>query len=271
MGHDITDFETQVVRRSQTIPVLADFWAPWCGPCRALGPVLERLAESAGTRWELAKINVDEHPAVAEEHKISGIPAVKLFHLGAVVGEFTGAKSERDLRKFLQNHLPSPKAQELAQARALMEEERFLEAATQLEGILAEEPGIDDARIVLAECQMSLDPSKIMATLGPVSVESTLAEKAGALRTLARFAALTDNIGTLAESSVKPRYIEAATALRRGNYAAALEGFVDVLTKRRDYDHGGAKTACQAIFMLLGIRHPLAEKFHRAFSSALHS
>lgn len=271
MGHDITDFETQVVRRSQTIPVLADFWAPWCGPCRALGPVLERLAESAGTRWELAKINVDEHPSVAEEHKISGIPAVKLFHLGDVVAEFTGAKSERDLRKFLQNHLPSPQAKELAQVRTLLEEQRFPEAAGRLEAILAEEPGNDEARIALAECQMSLDPTKIMTTLAPVGVESSLAEKAGALRTLARFAALPNNLGTLAESPVKLRYIEAATALRRGNHAAALEGFIDVLTKRREYDHGGAKTACQAIFMLLGIRHPLAEKFHRAFSSALHS
>jgi putative thioredoxin len=271
MGYDITDFETQVVQRSQTIPVLADFWAPWCGPCRTLGPVLERLAESAGTRWELAKINVEDHKDVAEDQQISGIPAVKLFHVGQVVGEFTGVKSERDLRKFLEQHLPSPKAKEVAEARAWMEANRFAEAAVKLEGILALEPTNDAARLALAECQMTLDPSKVGATLAPISVESSLAEKAGALRTLCRFAGLTDNIGTLAEAPVKARYIEAATALRRGNHAAALEGFIDVLTRRRDYDHGGAKTACQAIFMLLGIRHPLAEKFHRAFSSALHS
>lgn len=271
MGHDITDFDTEVLQRSHEVPVLADFWAPWCGPCRTLGPILEKIAAAANGRWVFAKVNVDEHKEVASEQEISGIPDVRLFHKGLVLGSFSGVRSERDIHKFLEHHLPSPRAAEVSEARLWMEEQRFTDAAQKLEALLQAEPRNDAARMALAECYMSLDPTKVMGLVLSVGVESPFADKASALRTLARFAALTDNAGTLAESAVKPRYLQAAAALRRGDYAAALEGFIDVLSRKREYDGGGPKMACQAIFLLLGIRHPLAEKFHRAFSSALHS
>lgn len=271
MGHDVTDFEREVVQRSQELPVLVDFWAPWCGPCRALTPVLERLAASAAGRWLFAKVNVDEHPDLAEKHQVSGIPAVKLFIQGSAVEGFVGVKSEKDILRFIHQHLPSPHETDLKHARALMEEQRFPEASACLRTILEAEPSNDAARVALAECCLSIDPAQVAATLAPISIESPVAEKAGALRTLCRFAALIDNSGSLGESPVKPRYLQAAAALRSGDYAAALEGFIDVLSRRRDYDQHGAKVACQAIFLLLGIRHPLAEKYHRAFSSALHS
>lgn len=271
MGADVADFETDVLERSRSVPVLVDFWAPWCGPCRMLAPVLDRIATEAGSRWALAKVNVDEHPIVAEEQKISGIPALKLFVNGEVVAGFEGALPEPKIRAFLEQHLPSPSANDLKQARAWIEERRFADAAPLLERLLAAEPTNHGARIALAECRLAMDPGSIAALLEPVSVESPLAGKAGALRSLARFAALTENSGSLPESPVKVRYLEAAAELRSGNFAAALEGFIEVLARRRDYDQQGPKIACQAIFMLLGIRHPLSEKYHRAFSSALHS
>lgn len=267
----MTDFESEVLERSRHVPVLADFWAPWCGPCRMLAPVLDRIATEAGGRWVLAKVNVDEHPIVAEEQKISGIPAIKLFVNGAVVAGFEGALPEPKIREFLNQHVPSPAAGDLKQARAWIEDRRFSDAAPVLERLLAAEPANDAARVALAECRLAIDPNSIAALLETVSVESPLAGKAGALRSLARFAALTENSGSLPESPVKVRYLQAAAALRSADFAAALEGFIDVLARRRDYDQQGPKIACQGIFMLLGIRHPLSEKFHRAFSSALHS
>lgn len=148
---DSSTFELQVLQESHHRPVLVDFWAPWCGPCRALGPTLESLAQEAGGAFLLAKLNTDENQELAGQFRIRGIPAVKAFVDGEVVDEFTGALPENAIRQFLQKLIPNEGEVLARQAREAMDSGNVDEAEKLAEAALKTQANTYAAVIIRAE------------------------------------------------------------------------------------------------------------------------
>jgi len=146
MATDVTDasFQTDVLDRSSTHPVVVDLWAPWCGPCRTLGPILEQVIDETGGQVELAKVNVDENPQVSAAFRVQGIPAVYAVADGKVVDGFVGAQPEAQVREFVDRLLPSEAEQQLEALLAAGDE-------ASLRQVLDEKPDHHDAIVALAE------------------------------------------------------------------------------------------------------------------------
>ena len=260
------DFTTDVIEKSRSLPVLVDFWASWCGPCRMLGPVLERLAEKAEGRWLLVKIDTEKFPELAREYGVRSIPSVKLFSDGNVVDEFAGALPERQIEQWLGKALPSPFARMVVEADALAAAGNGDAALPMYEQVVTREPGNSRARAGLAKLLLFTAPEDAMRIVEPLEGEQEYAELCDAFRTLGPMLARPES--ALPEGASREAYAEALHALRRLDFDGALERFIGVLRSDRQYDGDGSRKACIAIFRLLGEGHEVTLRHRRAFDRA---
>lgn len=261
-------FQKEVVERSRKTPVLIDFWATWCGPCKTLGPLLERLAKEANGAWVLAKIDTDREPDLAQAFQIQSIPAVMAVKDGRIVDGFTGALPERELRRFLETLVGDKQMDPLAIAKEMEAAGEHEQALALLREILKEMPEHEEARVLLGTMLCNAGrQAEAQSVYDKLSEAAREKEPARALAAQLALAKQASELGTAAAALARdPNDIGAQIQQARGMIGAKREeqGLAQLLeiVKAHPGEHGtAAKQAMLEAFGALGADHPLTVKF----------
>jgi putative thioredoxin len=266
------EFPSAVLQRSQEIPVVVDFWAEWCGPCKVLGPTLERLAEEMDGAFELVKVDVDANQQLAAQFGVQGIPMVVGFRHGAPVSHFTGALPEQAVRSWLVEILPTELDAMVDEARDAVlagdndtAEARFrevldrqadhVEAGTGLASLLISKRETEEALIVLGKLAPTAEVERLQAAARLTASESS---DIGELE--AKLAADTgDDVAR----------IELANALAgKGQFEPALDHLIGIIERKTEHKDD-ARKAMLDIFDVIGDGHPLTGPYRRRLANAL--
>ena len=257
-------FDAAVLQRSRETPVVVDFWAAWCGPCRVLGPILERLASEAGGTWVLAKVDVDRNQRLASSFGVQGIPAVKAFRDGKLVEQFEGALPESQVRAWLGRVVPSP-ADTLARQAAELEHDDSAAAAALYQQVLDLDPQHGAGLLGLGRVLASTGDPQAREVLQQIKRGTPEYPAAAALLELVDFFAAAEADATGASGTA---YRDAAHQARDGQWRGALEGLLGIVRTDRAFNNDAARRAMLAIFALLG-DDPLAGEYRRKLANAL--
>jgi len=269
-------FEREVLEASKTMPVVVDFWAPWCAPCRALKPILEKLEKEYTGRFKLAKVNSDDNQQLAAAFGVRSIPDVMAFKGGKAVSHFLGAQPESQVRAFIEGLLPSPSELERARARDLRAAGDAANAVAALRKAVHLDAKNDLARLDLSELLIQLKQlEEAEAALAQIQPDADLDARADALRNALAFARAggsEDDLAAKIEAS--PGDLEARLALA-GAYAGrrawreAMDQLLEILRRDRAWREGEARKQMLAIFNLAAGEAELVAEYRRKLSSAL--
>lgn len=262
------DFEYEVITYSAQVPVVVDFWAEWCVPCRSLSPVLERLTNEAAGSFRLAKVNVDENPNLALRYAVRSIPMVKGFRNGSVVSEFVGVQPESRLREFFRALAPSPADLALEKGESLLHKNDWINAEKAYRLALDTTPSHPGALLGLSRCLLAqnraAEANKILASF-PTSRELPAAE---ALRPLAMALMRLESEDSVSDDPIEAAYNHALRLVARGNFPAVMDGLLDVLRQDKRYRNGEARQVMLAILDIQG-ENPLTRQYRNELASIL--
>ncbi len=276
------NFDQLVIENSFHKPVLVDFWAEWCAPCKALMPLLAQITESYQGELLLAKVNCDLEQDIVARFGIRSLPTVVLFKDGQPVDGFAGAQPESAIRALLEPHvqLPAPAAASpLELAQALFADGRFSEAEATLKTLLAEDNSNAEALILYARCLAERgELGEAQVVLDAVKTDEHKAALAGAkaqLTFLRQAADLPEAAELKSRLAQNPEDDEAAyqlciQQLARQQYEAALDGLLKLFVRNRGYENGLPHKALLQVFELLGNEHPLVAGYRRKLFAALY-
>ncbi|MDH5422449.1 MAG: thioredoxin [Acidimicrobiia bacterium] len=269
---DTAEFDQQVIERSREIPVVVDFWAEWCGPCKTLGPTLERLAAEADGAFELVKVDVDRNQALAGQIGVQGIPTVIAFKDGRPISRFTGALPEPQVRDWFAAFMPNPLDDFVGAADDLVNQGRTEEAAVMYRKVLDTDPTHEGAAVALASIALDEGDTVQALTILELLPSSTAVDR---LRAVARIGRRGDTpaddltAGLAADPENNQLRIDLAMSLIAGHdYAAGLEHLLEVVARRDDLVDD-ARSAMLDVFAALGADSPLTAEYRRRLANAL--
>lgn len=265
-----TTFESDVLIRSHDAPVVVDFWAPWCGPCKMLGPMLERLAIEGGGAFLLAKVNVDENPNLSIRYGVQGIPAVKAFVNGEVKSQFVGAQPESIVRRFVSELAPSESEIALNKANSLLATRHWADAEEAFREVYLEDETNSSAALGLLKSLLMQGKGFDAANLTnnfPLGTEWATAERLSALAKL--MAEVQENGPRPEDDPHEAEFYQSARLIVRGNLPAAMDGLLDLLRFDKNYRDGEPKALLLSIFELLGDDDPITREYRNELASIL--
>ena len=279
---DVTpqNFQDVVIAGSKIAPVIVDFWAPWCGPCQSLKPILEKLADEYQGKFILAKINSDEHQALATQYGVRGIPNVKAFVNGEMVDEFSGALPENAVREFIDRLIPSPGDELRAQAMEIYRQGDVEKALQMLASASELDPRNERIRIDAAEIMLDTgeaeEAKRLLSSLHPATQGESRV-----MALLARLEFADKSKGLVDESELKQRVADnendlearlqlANLLVAKQQFEPALDQLLEIIQRDRGFSDDIGRKTMLSIFNAMGGQGETVSKYRKLLASALH-
>jgi putative thioredoxin len=264
-----SDFEYEVIAYSNQIPVIVDFWAEWCRPCKTLTPLLEKYAVEARGTFRLAKVNVDDNPNLALRFSVRSIPNVKAFRDGQVVSEFLGLQPEPRVKEFIRNLAPSQIDLLLEKGQSQLESMNWNEASNSFHQFLTKSPNHPAGLLGLLKANLmqgNFSGVRQILDIFPPSQEYAHLEE---LRPLF-YALWTEKTNqSISEDLLDVAYNNALRLIMRGNLPAGMDGIIDILRQNKHYHNDEARKVLLGLFEVLGDNHPLTQQYRQELAMIL--
>lgn len=258
------DFQKEVINASFDQPILVDFWAEWCGPCKMLGPILEELAEEHKEEWKLVKVNTEEHQELATQYGIRSIPNVKLFIEGQVVNEFSGALPKSQIEAWLEEHLPNEAKRRLEEIKSYLSHDDYLEKGlAELALFMEDYPQEKEAVVLWASHRLLEAPELAKLKLETIQQGNDHYDKAKSLLALAH------SLSHTFTSKPPKHFVAFVQHLKANQIEAAIKALLESLLREKGFEDELPRRAGLGLFQLLGNNHPLTKKYRRIFDMYL--